>query len=142
MNKLIYKTIIIGLTLTGFMSAGHCQNKPETVAGIPVNYDESKTGTYTLPDPLTMLNGKKVKKNNITGTLTGLKTGEKAVVQTISDKCQGIERRRLMDLGFIPGSIVEVALKSPFRDPTAYLVKGAMIALRDSQAELIHIIPA
>jgi hypothetical protein len=26
-----------------------------------VNYDESKVGTYTLPDPLTMLNGEKVK---------------------------------------------------------------------------------
>ena len=29
-------------------------NKPEDVAGIPVNYDESKVGTYTLPDPLVM----------------------------------------------------------------------------------------
>ena len=47
-----------------------------------------------------------------------------------------------MDLGFIPGSEVEVALKSPFRDPTAYHIKGAMIALRDSQADLISIEPA
>jgi hypothetical protein len=32
------------------------------IAGIPVNYDESKTGDYrvTLPDPLVMLNGKPV----------------------------------------------------------------------------------
>src|SRR5947207_155388 len=27
---------------------------------IPVNYDESNVGTYTLPDPLTMENGQKV----------------------------------------------------------------------------------
>jgi hypothetical protein len=33
---------------------------PTEVAGIPVNYDESKVGTYTLPDPLTLANGKKV----------------------------------------------------------------------------------
>lgn len=35
----------------------------EVIAGIPVNYDESKTGDYkaTLPDPLVMLNGKQVK---------------------------------------------------------------------------------
>lgn len=34
----------------------------EVIAGIPVNYDESKVGDYkaTLPDPLTMNNGKKV----------------------------------------------------------------------------------
>ncbi len=33
---------------------------PSVVAGIPVNYDESKTGDYTLPDPLLLANGKKV----------------------------------------------------------------------------------
>ena len=31
------------------------------IAGIPVNYDESKVGTYTLPDPLKLDNGKPVK---------------------------------------------------------------------------------
>jgi len=31
------------------------------VAGIPVNYDESKVGTYTLPDPLVLANGKHVR---------------------------------------------------------------------------------
>jgi hypothetical protein len=34
---------------------------PDTVAGIPVNYDEDKVGTYSLPDPLTLADGKKVK---------------------------------------------------------------------------------
>ena len=34
---------------------------PKPVAGIPVNYDESKVGNYTLPDPLTLANGKKVR---------------------------------------------------------------------------------
>ena len=33
---------------------------PAEVAGIAVNYDEAKVGTYTLPDPLTLANGKKV----------------------------------------------------------------------------------
>jgi hypothetical protein len=31
------------------------------VAGIPVNYDEAKVGTYTLPDPLLLANGKPVR---------------------------------------------------------------------------------
>jgi Prolyl oligopeptidase family len=34
---------------------------PDVVAGIPVNYDESKVGTYTLPDPLKMNDGKPVR---------------------------------------------------------------------------------
>lgn len=34
---------------------------PSVVAGIPVNYDESKVGTYTLPDPLVLNNGKRVR---------------------------------------------------------------------------------
>jgi hypothetical protein len=33
----------------------------EAVAGIPVNYTESKVGPYTLPDPLTLANGEKVR---------------------------------------------------------------------------------
>ena len=31
------------------------------VAGIPVNYDEARVGTYTLPDPLALANGKPVR---------------------------------------------------------------------------------
>jgi len=34
---------------------------PADVAGIPVNYDEAKVGEYTLPDPLVLNNGKRVR---------------------------------------------------------------------------------
>src|SRR5580698_6752440 len=34
---------------------------PDVVAGIPVNYDEAKVGTYTLPDPLKLNDGKSVR---------------------------------------------------------------------------------
>ena len=41
---------------------GQAQNAPPTnVAGIPVNYDESKVGTYALPDPLVLANGQPVR---------------------------------------------------------------------------------
>ena len=36
------------------------KSQQDTVAGYPVNYDEAKTGTYTLPDLLVMQNGEKV----------------------------------------------------------------------------------
>ena len=71
--------------------------------------------------------------------LSDLIPGEKALVRSISDDCQGIERQRLMDLGFVPGSAVEVEIISPFRDPTAYRIKGGLIALRKIQASKIQI---
>ncbi|HEX3100811.1 MAG TPA: hypothetical protein VHQ01_03405, partial [Pyrinomonadaceae bacterium] len=35
-------------------------NRPQLVAGFPVNYDEDKVGSYTLPDPLVFADGKRV----------------------------------------------------------------------------------
>jgi len=56
-----YKHLYLTIATTLVYSLGFSQQKPpDTVAGIPVNYKEEKVGTYTLPDPLTMNNGKKV----------------------------------------------------------------------------------
>ena len=85
---------------------------------------------------------KKKGKEIINGSkaiLSELVPGERAQVRWISDDCQGIERQRLMDLGFVPGSAVEVEVISPFKDPTAYRIKGGLIALRKNQASKIQI---
>lgn len=74
--------------------------------------------------------------------LSELIPGQKAKIKSISSDCYGIERQRLMDLGFVPGSIVEVEVSSPFKDPTAYRIKGGLIALRRNQARKIQIYPA
>lgn len=60
--KKISFCIVILLTILVLKAEAQGQ-KPanDVVAGIPVNYDESKAGTYTLPDPLVMANGRKVK---------------------------------------------------------------------------------
>ncbi len=71
--------------------------------------------------------------------LHALKPGEKGAVVRISPRCRGSERRRLMDLGLLPGTIVEAELVGPGGDPTAYRVRGAVIALRKEQAHFIHI---
>ena len=42
--------------------SGRLQNAPpRNVAGIPVNYDESLVGSYTLPDPLVLSDGRGVR---------------------------------------------------------------------------------
>ena len=71
--------------------------------------------------------------------LSELDPGEQAEVVGVSRSCRGLERRRLMDLGILPGTTIEAELKSPSGDPTAYRVRGALIALRREQSELIYI---
>jgi len=69
--------------------------------------------------------------------LNELDVGEKCVVSKLN--VSGIMRERLMDVGFIPGSIVSYVLSSPSGNPKAYLVKGSVIALRNSDASLVEV---
>jgi len=71
--------------------------------------------------------------------LTNLKPGQEAQVVALSPRIRGAERRRLMDLGLLPGTSIEVEIESAGGDPIAYRVRGAVIALRKSQAELINV---
>ncbi len=47
------------------------------------------------------------------------------------------EARRLQELGFAPGGRVEVLFESPWGDPVAYYVRGAVVALRRRDAGTI-----
>lgn len=69
--------------------------------------------------------------------LTSLIETERGKVKQIL--IDGPIRRRLMDLGLINGTIVEVLQKSPFGDPIAYLIRGAVIALRQEVSSMIII---
>lgn len=71
--------------------------------------------------------------------LSSLKVGEKAKVISISREYRGSGRRRLLDLGFVPGTPVIPAISSPMNDPKAYLIRDTIIALRNEQADLILI---
>jgi DtxR family Mn-dependent transcriptional regulator len=71
--------------------------------------------------------------------LSSLSLGQEALVVDISPACRGIERRRLLDLGVVPGTRVRAELQSAAGDPTAYRIRGAMIALRNDQADLIYV---
>lgn len=73
--------------------------------------------------------------------LASLQPGQRARVAGLAPACRGAERRRLLDLGFVPGTEVAVELVSPAGDPVAYRVRGTVIALRREQANLIRILP-
>lgn len=72
-------------------------------------------------------------------SLTDLAIGESAEVTGISKACRGIQRRRLMDLGIIPGTKISAELTTASGNPTAYNIRGAMIALRSDQARLVKV---
>jgi DtxR family Mn-dependent transcriptional regulator len=74
-------------------------------------------------------------------SLADLSPGAAGGVIGLSPSCRGAERRRLLDLGFVPGSEVVARLVSPAGDPTAYEVRGALVALRREQARHIRIQP-
>lgn len=72
--------------------------------------------------------------------LADLRPGDEGKVVRIAPATRGPERRRLLDLGLTPGTIVRAELTGMGRDPTAYRVRGALIALRREQADRVHII--
>ncbi len=56
------------------------------------------------------------------------------VIRLTSLFLEGVMRRRLLDLGFVPGAIVEIIRKSPLGDPIAFRVSQTTIALRKEES--------
>ena len=71
--------------------------------------------------------------------LSSLEVGEKAEVAGISPNCRGQQRRRLMDLGIVPGSLISAIIKSSSGDPVGYRVMGTTVGIRKNQADLIFV---
>ena len=70
-------------------------------------------------------------------SLDQLELGQSATIKSL--EIEGIERRRLQDLGFIEGSAVQAVYTNPAENPTAYLIRGTMLALRNDDAKQIKI---
>ena len=67
--------------------------------------------------------------------LSDIVPGEKAYVEKIGADAQSSAidssmKKRLMDIGLIPGTAVECVGESPLGDPRAYLIRDAVIAIR------------
>ena len=74
---------------------------------------------------------------NTTVYMNSLVPGESTTVGEILHT--GDMRRRLQDIGLIRGTSVECVGRSPMGDPAAFRIRGAVIALRDSDTALIGI---
>ncbi|MFE9023983.1 ferrous iron transport protein A [Streptomyces sp. NPDC007808] len=72
-------------------------------------------------------------------SLADLVPGARAVVTRVAGGVPAVVRR-LHDLGFTPGAVVEAVRRAPLRDPVLYRVKDYEVCLRRAQAACVHIV--
>ena len=70
-------------------------------------------------------------------SLNDLAPGVSAVIDRLATK--GSMRRRLLDIGLINDTLVECVGRSAGGDPTAFLIRGAVIAIRSEDCKNIYI---
>ncbi len=70
-------------------------------------------------------------------TLNNINIDDNVRVVNIDNRC-GI-KRRLMDIGLVPGTYVRLIYKSIFDDPKAYLIRNTIIAIRDMDSKYIEV---
>ena len=70
-------------------------------------------------------------------TLDALQVGQRGQVAEV--RTEPAMRRRLLDLGLVPGTEVSCTAVSPAGDPAAYLIRGAVIALRRRDASGVRL---
>lgn len=75
---------------------------------------------------------------NETKRLCDIEVGENAVVERL--QIHGSMRRRMLDIGLCDGTAVRCMGRSPMGDPSAYLIRGAVIAIRacDSRCVIVR----
>ncbi|MBK9290354.1 MAG: ferrous iron transport protein B [Bacteroidetes bacterium] len=69
--------------------------------------------------------------------LSDLKEGEKGIIAKV--KGRGAFRRRVMEMGFVPGKQVIVVKHAPLRDPVEYNIMGYEVSLRKAEAAMIEL---
>ncbi|MCD8041726.1 MAG: ferrous iron transport protein B [Tannerellaceae bacterium] len=70
--------------------------------------------------------------------LSELHTGDKGVIVKVTGR--GAFRKRIIEMGFIRGKVVEVIQNAPLKDPIHYKVMGYDVSLRNSEAALIEVV--
>jgi len=69
--------------------------------------------------------------------LSELKPGEKGII--IKVQGSGALRRRLLDMGLVKGTEIEMVRKSPLGDPIEFVLRGYNLSLRKAECENVHV---
>jgi len=72
-------------------------------------------------------------------SLAALGPGSVAVIVDVDRKSP--EGQRLLDLGFVPNTQIEVLKRAPLGDPMVYDLRGYRLCLRRSDADRVRVLP-
>ena len=108
------------------------QNKPRKKRK-PLDNDFGLTHTETKMQ----LSGNINQPEAFSATLVDLRRGDAAILDRID--LPGDDARRLMELGFLPGTRVTAGLSAPGGDPRVFRVDGSEIALRRETAKRMKV---
>ena len=70
--------------------------------------------------------------------LSELRTGESGVIVKVFG--HGGFRKRIIEMGFVRGKVVEVLLNAPLQDPVKYKLMGYEVSLRHDEAAMIEVV--
>ena len=79
----------------------------------------------------------RLRAEEVAVSLSELSHNARAVITAV--RGQGAFRRRLLELGLVPGTVVERAGQAPLGDPLSFRVRGSVISLRRADARSIEI---
>jgi len=71
--------------------------------------------------------------------LSDLTPGARGIIRRLSGESQ--VARRLMELGLVPGTHVELVRRAPMGDPIELVVRGTHFSIRGSEADRIYVDP-
>ncbi len=71
--------------------------------------------------------------------LAELSVGSRAVVRDV--RCARVLRRRLLEMGLLPGTRVEVVRRAPLGDPLELRLRGYALSIRREEAAAIEVEP-
>jgi len=71
--------------------------------------------------------------------LSELTPGTHGIIRRVSGESRFA--RRLMELGLVPGTHVELVRRAPMGDPIELLVRGTHFSIRASEADRIYVDP-
>jgi DtxR family Mn-dependent transcriptional regulator len=129
-----------GLTPSAVLTRVHAPGNRVRIRldGTEHEFDALAAGGVTV-EPLA--EGEDVDTQVVHATLSSLTPGASARVLRLAPACQGPQRRRLLDLGVVPGTVITAEFSSAAGDPVAYRIRGALIALRRRHADWIVVEP-
>ena len=106
-------------------------------AGIDKHFRREDTGTkMQLSGNSALL--KAPGAETVSSTLLDLRRGDEAILERID--LPGEDARRLMELGFLPGTRITAGLSAPGGDPRVFQVDGSEIALRRETARRVRVL--